>query len=186
MVFFFFTAPTAQNSPVLNFRFIFFFIQPSRLGSLPLTPPPFDPQLFCYIHVKLLVVKGRWRINIFFEPLQYAKKNCTEKKKKGTFRKVFRSNDISYLNYCVHKLVCTYLIKKVNITNFTNSLPTNWNLQKKKKNRKTFSHKWEVLQQYLKKTYRLEFGNRNKFNLFWIKLWTHLLRLERLFLTCEN
>ena len=24
-----------------------------------LTPPPFDPQLFCYFHVKLLVVKGR-------------------------------------------------------------------------------------------------------------------------------
>ena len=32
----------------------------------------------------------------------------------------------------MHKFVCTYLIKKVNITNFTNSLPTDSNLQKTK------------------------------------------------------
>jgi hypothetical protein len=34
----------------------------------------------------------------------------------------------------VHKFVCTYLIKNVNITNFTNSLPTDSNLQKTRKN----------------------------------------------------
>ena len=32
--FFFSAAPTAQNSPELHFRFINYFIQPSRVGSL--------------------------------------------------------------------------------------------------------------------------------------------------------
>ena len=36
--FFFSAAPTAQNSPELHFRFINFFIQPSRVGSLE---PPY-------------------------------------------------------------------------------------------------------------------------------------------------
>ena len=31
---FFFAAPTAQNSPKLHFRFMNYFIQPSRVGSL--------------------------------------------------------------------------------------------------------------------------------------------------------
>ena len=109
-----------------------------------LTPPPFDPQLFCYFHVKLLVVKGRWRINRFFEPLH--KKIMYWNEEKMEHSKIY-SGSIIFLILTifssVHKFVCTYLIKKLNITNFTNSLPTNSNLQK---TRKIFSHKWEILQ----------------------------------------
>ena len=111
------------------------------------TPPPFYPQSFCYFHVKLLVVKGRWRINRFFEPLHCpTKKNTVLKRRKKKEHSKRYSVSILFLFLTIfssmHKFVCTYLIRKVNITSFTNSLPTDSNLQKNNLHNSLFLISW--------------------------------------------